>query len=144
MTSDIRRIEYFRTTVKDEPGSGFTVLSALSSQGVNLVAFTAIPGPGHETQLILYPESATSLARAAAASRMAVDGPHAALLVQGDDALGAIAEIHRVLAGAGLNVVSASGVADGRGAFGYVIHLRESDVERAATALRQAAVSSHR
>ncbi len=46
MASDIRRIEYFRTTVRDEPGAGFTVLSALRSQGVNLVAFTAIPVAG--------------------------------------------------------------------------------------------------
>ncbi len=141
MASGIRRIEYFRSTVKDEPGAAFTVLSALSSQGVNLVAFTAIPGTGHETQLILYPDSGQSFARAAANSHMQVDGPHAALLVQGDDALGAIAEIHRVLADVGLNVVSASGVADGRGAFGYIIHLREGDVERAASALRQAVVT---
>jgi predicted amino acid-binding ACT domain protein len=137
MASDIRRIEYFRTTVKDEPGEGLTVLSALSSQGVNLVAFTAVPVAAHETQLMLYPESATALTRAATNSRMQMDGPYAALLVQGDDALGAIAGIHRVLAKAGLNVVSASGVTDGRGAFGYIIHLRESDVDRAANLLRK-------
>lgn len=142
MASDIRRIEYFRTTVKDEPGAAFTVLSALSSQGVNLVAFTAIPGTGRETELILYPDSGTFFTRAAANSRMQVDGPHAALLVVGDDALGAIASIHHVLAEAGLNVISASGVADGRGGFGYIIHLRESEVERAAGTLRQAYATS--
>jgi predicted amino acid-binding ACT domain protein len=136
MGSDIRRVEYYRATVKDEPGAAFTVLSALSSQGVNLVAFTAIPIALNETQLILFPDSSTSFAHAAAAIRMPVDGPHSALLVQGDDALGAIAEIHGILADEDINVVGASGVADGRGAFGYVIHLRESDVDRAAILLR--------
>lgn len=137
MGSDIRRIEYFRATVKDEPGSAFTVLSALSSQGVNLVAFTAIPIAVNETQLILFPDSSTSFSHAAATIRMAVDGPHPALLVQGDDALGAIAEIHGILADEDINVVAATGVADGRGTFGYVIHLRENDVDRAANLLRQ-------
>jgi len=137
MASDIRRIEYFRATVKDEPGAAFTVLSALRSQGVNLVAFTAIPIGVNETQLILFPDNGTSFSRAAGTIRMDVDGPHAALIVQGDDALGAIAEIHGILADAGLNVVGATGVADGRGAFGYVIHLRECDVERAVHLLRQ-------
>jgi hypothetical protein len=137
MATSIRRIGYFHTTVRDEPGEGFTVLSALSSQGVNLVAFTAVPVASHETQLTLYPESDVALSRAAANIRMQVDGPHAALLVQGDDELGAIADIHRALANAGLNVISASGVADGRGSFGYVVHLRESDVDRAASILRR-------
>lgn len=138
MASDIRRIEYFRTTVKDEPGAAFTVLSALRSQGVNLLAFTAVPVGVKETQLILFPDSGTSFSHAAHTIRMDVDGPHAALMVQGDDALGAIAEIHGILADDGINVVSATGVADGRGAFGYVIHLRDADVDRAAHLLRQA------
>ena len=138
MASDIRRVHYFRITVKDEPGAAFTVLSALSTQGVNLVAFTAIPVDVKETQLILFPDSSTSFTRAAENIRMPIDGPHSALLVQGDDSLGAIAEIHGILADGGLNVVGASGVADGRGSFGYVIHLREAEVDRAAQLLRQA------
>ena len=71
MPFEIRRVEYFRITVKDEPGQGFAVLSALSSQGVNLLAFTAIPVvSGHETQLTLYPDSSTAMSRAAASSGM--------------------------------------------------------------------------
>lgn len=138
MGSEIRRIQYFRVTVKDVPGAAFTVLSALKSQGVNLVAFTAVPIAVNETQLILFPDSTMSFTRAAANVHMETDGPHAALLVQGDDSLGAIADIHGVLADDGINVVGATGIADGRGMFGYVIHLRESDVDRAAHLLQQA------
>jgi hypothetical protein len=136
MAFTIRRIEYFHTTVKDEPGEGFAVLSALASQNVNLLAFTAVPVAGNETQLTLYPDSASALSHAAASTRMAMEGPHPALLVQGDDELGAIASIHRRLASAGLNVASASGVTDGRGSFAYIIHMRAADVDRAADVLQ--------
>lgn len=142
MPFTLRRIDYFRTTVTDEPGEGLAVLSALASQNVNLVAFTAVPAGANQTQLMLYPEHTGALAHAASVSGMALDGPHAALLVQGDDELGAIAGIHRLLANEGLNVVSASGVADGRGTFGYIIHMRPADVERAALVLRGAVTAS--
>jgi hypothetical protein len=135
MAFDIRRIDYFRTIISDEPGEGFTLLSTLSSQGVNLLAFTGIPLGDRRTELTLYPESGSALERAAAAAGVQLDGPLPALLVQGDDELGALAGIHRELAHAGLNVVAATGVADGRGSFGYVIHLRPTDVERAVEVL---------
>jgi hypothetical protein len=137
MAVDIRRLEYFRTIVKDEPGEGFNVLSAFASQGVNLLAFTAVPVGANETELTLYPESSLALSHASRASGMSLDGPHPALLVQGDDELGAIASLHRRLAGAGLNVVSATGLTDGRGSFGYIIHMRPADVGRAAAVLRE-------
>lgn len=139
MALDIRRIEYFRTMVRDEPGEGLAVLSALASQGVNLMAFTAVPQGSSQTELMLYPESAAALARAANSSGMRLEGPHPALLVHGDDELGAVAEVHRRLAQAGLNVVSASGLSDGRGRFGYIIHMRPAEVDRAEAVLRGSA-----
>jgi hypothetical protein len=135
MAFTIRRIDYFRTTITDDPGEGFTVLSTLESQGINLLAFTGIPLGDARIELTLYPESASAFARAAAAAGMQIDGPLPALLVQGDDELGALAGIHRALAGAQLNVVAAMGVADGRGSFGYVVHMRAADVDRAAEVL---------
>jgi hypothetical protein len=135
MAFSIHRIEYFRTIVSDEPGEGFTVLSTLAGQGVNLLAFTGIPLGYQRTELTLYPESASAFSRAAATAGMQLDGPLPALLVQGDDELGALAGIHRELARAQVNVIAATGVADGRGAFGYVIHLRPTDVDRATEVL---------
>ena len=66
---------------------------------------------------------------------MSLDGPYSALLVQGDDKLGALAEIHESLYRASVNVYASSGVTDGRGTFGYVIYVRPEDFERAAGAL---------
>jgi hypothetical protein len=66
---------------------------------------------------------------------MTVDGPHSAILVQGDDKLGALAEIHERLYRADVNVYASSGVTDGRGTFGYVVYVRPEDFQRAAEAL---------
>jgi hypothetical protein len=66
---------------------------------------------------------------------LVLDGPHPAFLVQGDDELGALAGIHERISDANINVYASSGVADGRGSFGYVIYVRPDDYERAAAAL---------
>jgi len=118
MAFKIRRVEYFHTTVVDQPGEAYKVLSALASLGVNLLAFTAVPVGPDSTQLTLFPEDRAKMVNEAKKAGMALDGPHRAILLQGDDELGALAGIHRELAHAGLNVVAATGVADGRGAFG--------------------------
>jgi hypothetical protein len=132
---EIRRAEYFYTTVPDSPGQAYDLLSQLESLGINLVAFTAVPiGPQH-TQLTLFPEDQEKLAAEAKRAGLALDGPHPALLVQGDDELGALAKIHERLCAANVNVYASSGVTDGRGSFGYVIYVRPEEFERAASAL---------
>ena len=65
-----------------------------------------------------------------------LDGPHRALLVQGDAELGAFAEIHEKLYQANVNVYASTGLIDGRGSYGYVLHIRPEEYERAANALQ--------
>ncbi|NIQ59936.1 MAG: hypothetical protein GWN71_43370, partial [Gammaproteobacteria bacterium] len=118
------------------PGEAYRLLSRLADLGVNLLAFTAVPvGPEH-TQLTLFPEDPAQLTDEAEKARIELDGPHAAILVQGDDdELGALADIHEKLYDAEVNVYASSGVTDGRGAFGYVVYVRSEDYETAAEAL---------
>ena len=71
---------------------------------------------------------------AAQRAGMSLDGPHPAFLVQGDDKLGALTDIHQVLYQANVNIYASSGVTDGRGTFGYLIYVRPEDFERAAAA----------
>ncbi len=135
MAYSIRRVEYFYTTVRDRPGAAYKLLAQMAEMGFNLVAFTAVPvGPMH-TQLTIFPEDSGQLTTAAQRSGMKVDGPHQAFLVQGDDELGALAEIHQVLYQTNVNVYASTGVTDGRGSFGYLIYVRAEDFERAAKAL---------
>jgi hypothetical protein len=135
MAFRIRRVEYFYATVRDEPGAAHRILSQLAGVGVNLLAFTAVPIGPARAQLAIFPEEPQRLVTTAHQAGIALDGPHPALLVQGDDELGALANVHKQLFDAGVDVYAASGVTDGRGAFGYVIYVREDQLQKAAAAL---------
>ena len=132
MASRIRQVEYFHATVKDRPGEAYQLLSQLAGSGVALLAFSAVPAGVEHTQLMLFPESVEALLRAAASEGLVLSGPQHALLIQGDDELGALAEVHRQLSAGGVNVYASTGVADGQGGFGYVVFLRSEDIDRAA------------
>jgi hypothetical protein len=133
--ASIRRATYYYLMVKDRPGEGYRLLSHLADQGADLLAFNAVPLGGETTQLVLFPADAAHFAKAAERIGLSLTGPQHAFLITGDDRLGAFAEIHRKLAEAGINVFASSGVTDGRGGFGYVIHVRPEDHERAAHVL---------
>lgn len=135
MAFQIRRVEYFYCSIEDQPGEAYKVLSELARLGVNLVAITAVPVGPSRTQLTLFPEDGARLRDAARNARMELDGPQPAILVQGDDELGALARVHQKLFEANVNIYASSGVSDGKGAYGYVIYVRPDDYSRATSAL---------
>ena len=135
MGYSICRVEYFYATVTDEPGEAYQVLSTLADRGVNLLAFTAVPVGPSRTQLALFPADPSQMRQEAQKAGMALDGPHRALLVQGDDELGALAAVHQKVYRAGVNVYAATGITDGHGKYGHLIYVRPEDYERAASAL---------
>jgi len=137
MTVHIRRAAYYYVTVKDAPGEAYRLLSLLAQQGVDLLAFSAVPLGGEATQLVLFPADTPRFESAAQAARLQAAGPNPAFLITGDNQLGACAELHRKLAEAQINVFSSNGVTDDRGGFGYLIHVRPEDYERAARVLGQ-------
>ena len=136
MAFNIRRVDYFYASVKDQPGEGYKVLSRLADLGINLLAITAVPFGPMNTQLTIFPEDTGKLRSEAQKSGLKLDGPQPAFLVQGDDQLGALAEVHMKLYEADVNVYASSGVADGKGSYGYIIYVRPDDFERAAVALK--------
>lgn len=139
MAFEIRRVDYFHAAVPDEPGTACELLSQLAELGVNLLAFHAIPVGPMRTQLAIFPEDELTMQKVARDAGIPLDGPHGAILVQGDDELGALARLHRRLEEANVNVYASIGVADGRGGFGYVLHVRPEESERALGALEVAA-----
>lgn len=135
MAFSVRQVNYFYTMVQDQPGEAYRMLSQLAGLGVNLMAFSAVPiGPDH-TQLAIFPDDDGKLQAQAKLSGMDLDGPHQALLVQGDDELGALAEVHEKLFRANVNVYAANGVVSGSGNYGYVIYIRPKQFGNAITAL---------
>ncbi len=135
MTYEIRQADYFYATVNDPPEEADKLLSHLAQLGINLLAFTAVPVGPMRTQFTIFPEDDAQMMNAARLAGLDLDGPHPALLVQGDDELGALASVHGKLQAAGVNVYATSGIADGRGAFGYIVYVRHEDFEQAASAL---------
>lgn len=136
MAYTIRKVEYFYCSVVDQPGEAYKLLSQLEKSGINLLAFTAIPVGPDRTQLTLFPEISSRLIEEAKRTNFLLDGPHPALLVQGDDELGALADIHEILYKANVNVYASSGVTDSKGSFGYLLYVRPEEYERAAAALK--------
>jgi hypothetical protein len=135
MAYTLQRVDYFYVTVKDQPGAAYELLATLANLGVNLLAFTAIPiGPTY-TQLAVFPEDTAQFVEEARQAEIAFDGPHPAIMARGDDKLRAVAAVHAKLFESNVNVYASTGVADGRGNFGYVIYVRPDEYTRAADAL---------
>ena len=135
MAFRVRRVAYFYVTVNDEPGEAYRLLAQLARLGINLLAFTGVPTGPQRTQLSVFPEDNGRFAAAAKQANLAADGPHPALLVQGDDELGALVDIHLKLSESQINVSASSGVTDGRGGYGYVVYVAPQDFEKAARTL---------
>ena len=135
METRIRRANYFNAGVEDQPGEGYRLLSILAAQGVNLLAFTAVPTGPARTQFALFPQDEGKLLGVAAGSNLNLDGPYPAVLVRGDDELGSLAQVHKKLFEADVDVYASSGVSDGKGSYGCIIYLKPNQVDRALAAL---------
>jgi hypothetical protein len=131
MAHKIRRVDYFYATIEDP----YELLAQLANLGLNLLALTAVPLGPERTQLALFPEDAAKMVEAARKAGLVLDGPHRALLVHGDDELGALAKVHAKLHSAQVHVYASSGVTDGKGSYGYIIYVRPDEYERAAKAM---------
>ncbi len=132
----ISRVQYFYTTVKDQPGEAYQILNQLAELGVNLMALNVIPTGPHSTQMAIFPEDSNRFRNIAEKAGFSIIGPYSAILVQGNDEVGALSDVHKKLYQAGVNVYASNGVSDGKGDFGYVIYVRPEAFEKATEVLR--------
>ena len=137
MALRIRRVSYFYTTLRDRPGEAYRLLSEFAAGEVSLHAFGAMPMGPDRSQLQIFPERVEKLARVAERAGLVLDGPHQAILVQGDARLGSLAEVHERLYNVKINVYASNGVTDGEGQFGYVIYVAPKDIDAALAALEK-------
>jgi hypothetical protein len=128
-------VEYFYATVSGEHGEAYELLESLANLGINFRALSSTHLGPRSIQLTLFPDDPARLKNVAKAAGMALDGPHSALLVQGDDEMGALARIHHELREGNVDVYASSAVTDGKGYYGYIIYLRPHDAEKAARIL---------
>jgi hypothetical protein len=135
MTFSVRTVEYFYTRVEEEPSRAYNFLARLASEEINLLAFSAVPFGPNLIELTIFPDRSDELQRVAEKLGWTLIGPQHACLVQGDDHLGALAEIHHRLLDTGVSIFASTGVTDGEGHYGYVIYVKEEDHQAAARAL---------
>ena len=136
MADTIRVVDYFYLMAPDKPGEGARVLNALKHAGVNLLAFSGFP-KGRRSQLDFFPTDAAAFKQAAKQARWKVVGPKRGFLLQGDDRVGAVAELLGRLGAAKINVTAIDAVSvDGR--YGAIFWVAPKDVKKAAAFLNAA------
>jgi hypothetical protein len=135
MSLAVRIIDYYYLRIYDEPGKAYELLAQLAREEINLVAFSAVPYGDHGVELTLFPDRAEAFLHLARKSGWALTPAQHACLIQGDDRLGALAEIQRELVNAGVSIYASTGLTDGSGRYAYVIYFKEGDHLAAARAV---------
>lgn len=135
MANQVRKVNYCKLMLPSRAGQGIKVLNALRDAGVSLLAFTGFPAGGGKAQIDLVAESLGAVRRVASRQGWKVSGAKRAFLVQGDDRIGAVAQVLGRLARAGINVTAVDAVAAGRRRYGMILWVKSGDHARAAKAL---------
>lgn len=130
----VRKVDYWTTTVPDTPGTADQVLQKLSAAKVNLTAFLAFPEAG-KSQLDLIPVDGAAFEKAAKGAGVSLSPKKQALLIQGQDRVGALSEYTKRLGGKKVNITAASAVATAGGGYGFLIWVKPQDVDNAYAAL---------
>ncbi len=135
MADIVRRIEYYYTEVPDRSGAGAKALNALKAARVNLLAYTGFPTTDGHSQLDFVPTNGRAFLAAARRARIKLVGPKSAFLIQGEDRVGAVADVLNKLGQARINVTAMQAIAAGAGRYGAILWFRPRNISKAAKAL---------
>jgi len=133
MAETVRTAEYFYVMVPDKPGEGARVLGELRSAGVNLVAYSGFPS-GRGAQLDVVPTDPAAFKAVAKQRKWKVKGPKRAFLIEGNDRVGACADVLGRLAAAKINVTAMDALASG-GRYAAILWVKPRDVKKTASVL---------
>src|SRR2546427_8479672 len=105
MADTIRKVSYYYTALSDRPGEGARLRRALRSAGVHLLALHAFPS-ARKAQVDFVPSDATAFTAAAKNAKIKLSKPKTAFLIDGDDRVGALADVMAKLGAAKVNVTA--------------------------------------
>ena len=134
MADTIKRVEYFYVQVPNKPGEGARILTALQEAGINLLVFSGFPD-GRGSQLDFVPADPAAFQQFAKQAKWKLTGPKRAFLISGEDRAGAMAELHKRLAAAKINVTAIDAVCAGEGRYGAILWVTPRDFSKAAKLL---------
>ena len=135
MADIVRRVEYYYTEVPNRAGAGAKVLNALKAGGVNLIAYNGFPTSRRRAQLDFVPSDRDAFLAAARQAGIKLVGPKIAFLIQGEDRVGAVANIVSKLGQARINITAMQATAAGEGRYGAILWVRPRNVGKAAQTL---------
>ena len=134
MGETIRLVDYFYMEVPDKPGEGARVLGQLKAAGVNLIGYSGFP-KGRRAQLDFIPDDPAAFKAVARQNRWKLVGPKKGFVIQGDERVGAVADLLGVLAAVKISVTAMDAVCAGADRYGAILWVKPKDVRRAAKAL---------
>ncbi|MGH7299257.1 MAG: hypothetical protein ACREJE_02460 [Candidatus Rokuibacteriota bacterium] len=134
MGETISLVTYYYVMAPDRPGEAARMLEHLKKAGVNLVAFTGFP-KGKQAQLDFVPADGAAFQAAAKQAKWKLTGPKRGFLIQGDDRVGAVADLLGKLAAAKVNVTATDALCAGSGRYAVLLWVKPRDLKRAAQAL---------
>jgi hypothetical protein len=141
MADTVRLVAYFYITVPDKAGEGARALQMLKEAGVNLLAFSGFP-QGRRAQLDFIPADPVAFKQAAKKAKWKVVGPKRGFIVEGDDRVGAVADLLERLGAAKINVTAIDAVSGTDGRFGAFFWVAPKDVKKAAALLDASAAAA--
>ena len=136
MSYTARKVSYCYVTVNNRAGSAAAILNQLKSAAINLLAFSGFPGKAGKAQVDLIADRVGGIQKLARKNGWKVSKAKKGFMIQGTDAVGAIAGPINRLAKAKINVTAADAVAAGKGRYGMILWVKARDYNRAAKALR--------
>ena len=128
MADVVRLLDYFYVTIPDKPGEGARLLDTLRQERVNLLAFSAFP-EGRKAQADFIPEDSAAFRRVAKKAKWKAVGPKKVFLVQGDDRVGACADLMGTLAAAKINVIACDAISV-HGRYGAIFWVAPKDIKK--------------
>ena len=135
MADIIKRIDYYYTVVPNRPGAGAKFLNALKAGGVNLIALNGFPTGTRRAQIDFIPSDRDAFLSAAQKAGIKLVGPKVAFLIQGEDRVGAVADILGELEQARINVIAMQAITSGTGGYGAILWVKPHNIGKAAQAL---------
>jgi hypothetical protein len=134
MADTVRLVEYFYIAAPNKPGEAARALNLLKDAGLNMLAFSGFP-QGRRAQLDFIPADPAAFKQAAKKAKWKVVGPKRAFLVQGDDRVGAVADLLERLGAAKVNVTAIDAVSVTDGRYGAIFWVAPKDVKKVAAIL---------
>ena len=134
MAETIRLVDYFYIQTPNKPGEAARALAAIREAGVNLLAFSGFPS-GRRAQLDFIPADTPAFVKAARQAGLKLSPRKTGFLIQGEDRVGAIADLLGKLAAAKINVTAVDAICAGANRYGAILWVKPPDRRRAAKAL---------